>query len=67
MKKRTLLGLPVVEVDDVPEYEVRLGPGLEVYPLRVTAVPGPPGKAMRFRMEVRLRPGLHTMEEMRDG
>ncbi len=51
-KQRTLLGLPVVEVDDMPEREIRLAPLVVVYPLRVTPIPGSPGEALRFKMEI---------------
>lgn len=68
MKQRTLLGLPIVEVDDMPEGEIRLVPPVEILPLRVRpAVAASPTDPVRFVMEVRVRPGLHTMEEMRDG
>ncbi len=65
-KRQTLLGRPVVEVEDMPEGEIRLGYPFGVQPVRVRpAVASTPADPMRFVMEVRVRPGLHTMEEMR--
>lgn len=66
MKQRSLFGRPILEVDDMPEGEIRLGLPLGVIPLRVRpAVAQTPTDPIRFVMEAKVRPGLHTMEEMR--
>ncbi len=66
---RMLLGLPVVEVDDMPEGEIRLVPSVEILPLRVRpAVAASPTDPVRFIAEFKVcRPGRTTMEETRDG
>ncbi len=67
MKQRTLLGLPIVEVDDMPKGDIRLGFPFGVQPVRVRpAVAASPTDPVRFIMEAKVRPGLHTMEEMRE-
>jgi hypothetical protein len=67
MKQRSLFGLPIVEVDDMPEGELRLVPPVEILPLRVrAAVAASPTDPVRFVMEVKVRPGLYMMEEMRE-
>ena len=68
MKQRKLFGLPIVEVDDLPEGEIRFVDPVEVQPVRVRpAVAASPADPVRFIVEVKVRPGLHTMEEMRRG
>lgn len=68
MKKRTLFGRPIVEVDDMLEGEIRLAAPVEVQPVWIRpAVASTPTDPLRFVVEAKVRPGLHTMEEMRDG
>ncbi len=67
MKPQTLFGRPIVEVDDTPVDEIRFGHPIGIWPLRVRpAVAATPTDPVRFIIEVKARPGLHTMEAMRD-
>lgn len=71
MKQRTLFGIPVVEVDDfhgIGAHEIVVGPlGVDVQGITIRpAVASSPTDPMRFIVEVKTRPGLHTMEEMRN-
>lgn len=66
-KPKTLLGRPIVEVNDMPEGEIVVGPfGVDVQGITIRpAVASTPADPVRFVVEVKTRPGLHTMEEMR--
>lgn len=66
-KRRTLFGRPVVEVDDMPEGEIVVGPfGVDVQGVTIRpAVATSPTDPVRFIVEFKVRPGLHTMKEMR--
>jgi hypothetical protein len=67
MKQRSLFGRPIVEVDNMAKGEIQFAAPIEVQPVRVRpAVAASPTDPVRFVMEVKVRPGLHTMEEMRE-
>lgn len=67
MKQRTLLGRPIVEVEDMSVDDIVLESLVEITPLRVRpAVAASPSDPVTFIVEVKVKPGLHTMEEMRD-
>lgn len=67
MKQRTLLGRPIVEVDDMPVDDIVIAPAVEIIPLHVRpAIAASLSDPVTFIVEVKVKPGLHTMEEMRN-